>query len=156
MTDNNKAFTLIELLVVVLIIGILTAAAVPQYNKAVLKSRYTQLLTSVDSIAKAQEVYYLQNGKYGDLASLDIFLPASNTYKIGWDSNENAPAVSGWLLPYSNLRYIHYLEHGTVHTKRRCRAFYSNKIYHEICAGLTNKPIKYPVAGESYTDYIFP
>ena len=44
-TRNKRAFTLIELLVVVLIIGILSAVAVPQYQKAVLKSRATQLLT---------------------------------------------------------------------------------------------------------------
>ncbi len=61
---NNKAFTLIELLVVVLIIGILAAIAVPQYQKAVGKSRAMQLITASKSLAEANRAYYLQNGTY--------------------------------------------------------------------------------------------
>jgi len=69
----KKGFTLIELLVVVLIIGILSAVALPQYNKAVWKSRTSQLYTAVRSLASAQEAYYLASGEYSkEFANLDI------------------------------------------------------------------------------------
>lgn len=79
-----KGFTLIELLVVVLIIGILVSVALPQYQRAVLKSRYGAMIPLVKSLTEAQESYFLANGQYAtDLSDLDVAIPSSLTLTTG-------------------------------------------------------------------------
>ena len=60
--DESFGFTLIELLVVVLIIGILAAVAVPQYQKAAEKSKAAQAFAMLKTVYNAAEAYYLANG----------------------------------------------------------------------------------------------
>ena len=62
MKNNRSGFTLIELLVVVLIIGILSAVALPQYTRAVEKSRAVEALTLGKNLQDAIDVYVLSSG----------------------------------------------------------------------------------------------
>ena len=77
---KKHAFTLIELLVVVLIIGILAAIALPQYENAVMKTKFSTMMPLLRSLMDAQERYYLANNEYAySLLDLDIELPGNCT-----------------------------------------------------------------------------
>jgi len=72
----KTGFTLIELLVVVLIIGILAAIAVPQYQKAVERSRTAEALQVLGDWANAQSIYHMQHNAFAyNINEGDITLP---------------------------------------------------------------------------------
>lgn len=114
----KQGFTLIELLVVVLIIGILSSVALPQYKKAVDKSRAAAIWPVIKSYCDAMEVCRLGKGDICTTDELDIKLPASTPCKFSFFQNdscgfnggsvhENTPSGSGlvvyWGVPPSSF-----------------------------------------------------
>ena len=132
---TKKGFTLIELLVVVLIIGILAAIAVPQYQKAVEKSQVMQAVTSLKALVEAEEIYFLQNGLYAtSLDDLDIKLPKLDDWSFTL-SQANGPREDPQFFIKSKKGYLYILYY--VETKQMvCQTRSSEIKYQKLCASL--------------------
>ena len=150
-----RGFTLIELLVVVLIIGILSAVALPQYQKAVVKSRYMQLMTAGDAIQRAEEAYYLANGVYtNDLSALDIEYPNPENFTLSPDVRADGHAAINAISSKWNIGHIVYFDnHQPSGGRRECRVYNDDTVLHQMCRGMTNSASGN--SGSDYTYYIF-
>ena len=72
---RTHAFTLIELLIVVAIIGILAAIAIPNFQNAQIRAKYSRCLGDMKACQTALESYYIHNNAYP--ASLNLLVDAA-------------------------------------------------------------------------------
>jgi len=156
--DLHNGFTLIELLIVVLIIGILAAVAVPQYQKAVEKSRATEAVQWARTLAEAEEVYYMANGSYTtDWDVLGVEKPTTPYFY--WDSALD-PSVYNIRLKRTTDAYTirYFMPHveGAIKGRFMCVADPNNKLGTQVCRSLAvdKTGVAYPYSPEMLAYYL--
>ena len=91
---QDQGFTLIELLVVIIIIGILSAIALPSFLSQANKAKQTEAKQYISSVNKGLQAYYAENTQFTDkVADLGLGLKTQTTnyqYKIN-NGGDNSP-----------------------------------------------------------------
>jgi type IV pilus assembly protein PilE len=66
---RQRGVTLLELMTVVMIIGVLSAIAIPSYRSYLMRSQRSDATAALLRVAQAQEKFYLQNNRYASTAA---------------------------------------------------------------------------------------
>jgi type IV pilus assembly protein PilE len=89
MTWNKRGFTMVEIMVVLIIVSILAAMAIPNYNRSVERAKSRDAQTTLEAIYQSERLFQLDNQAFGTLGQLVagnyIVDPDPGNSNLDWD-----------------------------------------------------------------------
>ncbi|MCD9479855.1 pilin [Photobacterium phosphoreum] len=121
---KQQGFTLIELMIVVAVIGVLSAIAIPQYQKYVAKAEAASALATMTGVKTNVEAFVVENGIFpvetvGGQTSQDLGAPADDDLPLGTISFSTQKTDSGHIdFKFNEVNVNKLLQGNTLSLKR--------------------------------------
>lgn len=128
LSTHQQGFTLIEVMIVVAIIGVIAAIAYPSYQRYVIKTKRTDMMSEMQNIASEIESRKLANGSYSGISAkvkTDFAKPYPTQGQAIYDITITDPLVSRWKITATPTSGAQMKSDGTLtlnHQGIKCRA----------------------------------
>jgi type IV pilus assembly protein PilA len=93
-SQSMSGFTLLELVVVLVILGILSAIALPSFLQQAKRAKETEAKLAVGNINRAQQLYFAENSQFGALEDLEVKLSHSRNYTYESTPEESDTSIA--------------------------------------------------------------
>ncbi len=147
-TKNKLGFTLIELLAVVLIIGIMTSIALPQYRRSVSRAEAMEAMVNLRTIFDSAKRYKSANSEVPkklnglDISFFDATSDSNSTFNIGrfsYTFEENYISACRLGNPTDYCFYFYYMfptETGLERDVLTCKTETTDSKYSWLCEAI--------------------
>jgi len=100
---RNRGFTIVELLIVIVVIAILAAISIVAYNGIQSRARDAGRIQKVKDIAKAIELYKIDNGTYPQILDGNSTESACGSQTENWGHCDRNKILADMIAPYMKL-----------------------------------------------------